>query len=115
MSVLYQNNITTFDDSFQPTGGSKFDPWPHFEMKKLRHELTLTVEGPDDLRQAVEGCLQQATAAGLLAAVVASFTGVGIGGTAAAFTVFQAEFTRCAGEQVTAKLDDKSHWITWWT
>jgi len=115
MAILYQNTIAVFDDSFQPTG-VEWDGWvPHVKMKKLRHELTLTVEGPDDLGGAVQNCIQQGTIAAAVAAIAASFIGAGIGATGPAWTAFQATFIQCAGEQVQMRLDDKSHWIEWVT
>jgi hypothetical protein len=120
MSVLHQGPIAVFDDSFQPTGtihwhkeGRFKIPTPHAEMKKLRHELILTVEGPDDFKGAVENCFKQAAISASIAAVAASFIGAGIGATSAAWETFQVQFLACAGGQVHVRIDDSSHWITW--
>lgn len=114
MAVLVSKTIAVFDDSFQPTGAIHMQGInPHIEMKKLRHELSLTVEGPDDLKDAVAGCLKQAAVAAALTAVVAAFSGVGISATSAAWSIFETSFIGCTGHQVTARIDDKSHWITW--
>ena len=120
MSILHQGSIAIFDDSFQPTGtihwpndGPFGIPTPHVEMKKLRHELTLTVEGPEDLRAAVEDCFKQAAVSAAIAAVIGSFVGAGIGATGAAWETFQTQFIACAGNQIQVRIDDQSHWITW--
>lgn len=115
MAVLYQNVIAVFDDSFQPTGVEWEGLVPHLKMKKLRHELTITVEGPEDLGESARTCLQEAGIAGLVAAVAAAFIGAGIGATGPAWAAFQAAFVRCAGNQVSLHLDDNSHWIEWRT
>lgn len=120
MSVLHQGTIAVFDDSFQPTGtihwrndGPLGIPNPHVEMKKLRHELVLKIEGPDGLKDAAEDCLKQAAISAAIAAVISSFVGAGIGATGAAWGIFQAQFLACAGQQVQVRIDDSSHWITW--
>lgn len=115
MAALVDEVIGVFDDSFQPTGNTKFDPWPHLEMKKLRHELHLTIEGPDDGAAAARNCLNQALGAGLIAAVGTAFLGVGIGATAAAWEAASATLLTCLGGQFSTRLDDRSNWITWWT
>ena len=114
MAVLYQNSIAIYDDSFQPTGTIHWNGFtPHIEMKKLRHELTLTVDGPDNLAGAVQQCVQQGAIAAAISVIAASFIGAGVGATGPAWAAFQAAFVNCAGNQVQARLDDNSHWITW--
>lgn len=118
MSEVYKDVIAVFDDSFQPTGNTKGSLWPpslSIEMKKLRHELTLTVEGPESGAAAARECVQRAAQAGLLGAVAGAFVGVGLGATTGAWAAAQAELVRCMGEQFSARIDDNSHWITWWT
>lgn len=120
MATLVDRQIAVFDDSFQPTGtihwrndGPFGLPNPHVEMKKLRHELHLTIDGPNDLSGAVQQCLQQSLIAGLITGLAAAFLGAGLGATGPAWNAFQAAFINCAGHQVTTRIDDKSHWISW--
>lgn len=115
MAILVDDTIAVYDDSFQPTGNVRFDPWPHMEMKKLRHELHLVIEGPDDGTAAARDCLGRAAAAGLIAAIGTAFLGVGIGATAAAWEAASAALVKCLGDQFRVHLDDRSHWISWWT
>jgi hypothetical protein len=110
--VIHRQTIATFDDSIQPTGRTKFDPWPHLEMKKLHHELELIVEGPDEAQ--IVSCIRKAAAAGLIAAIVAAFI---TGGAAlpAAISAFLTELKNCLGDTFTARVDNHSHWEYWWT
>jgi hypothetical protein len=114
MGVLLAKTIAVYDDSFEPTGTIHWHGIePHIEMKKLRHELSLTIEGPDDTKEAILNCLKQAGVASALSATVAAFAGAGIGATPAAWDLFRNAFLTWAGQQVNARLDDQSHWITW--
>ncbi|MGY3695007.1 hypothetical protein ACVIGA_005087 [Bradyrhizobium sp. USDA 3240] len=110
--VIHRQIIASFDDSFQPTGRTKFDPWPHLEMKKLHHELELVVEGPDE--QKIKDCVARAAAAGLIAAIIAAFA---TGGAAmpAAISAFLAALQTCLGNNFIARIDNHSHWEYWWT
>lgn len=110
--VIVRQIIASFDDSIQPTGRTRFDPWPHIEMKKLHHELELIVEGPDEAK--IRDCIQKAIAAGLIAAILAAFI---TGGAAlpAAISTFLAELHRCLGNGFSARVENHSHWIYWWT
>lgn len=110
--VIYNQTLAVFDDSFQPTGNTKFDPWPHAEMKKLRHELILTVKGPDEAK--IRSCLQQGA---ILAAIAAIAAAAGTGGAAlpAAVSAFTSSLVSCLGESYDVRIDDRSHWIYWWT
>lgn len=110
--VIYRQVIASFDDSFQPTGRTKFDPWPHIEMKKLHHELELIIEGPDE--QKIRDCVTRAAAAGLIAAIVAAFA---TGGAAlpAAISAFLAALESCLGNSFTVRIENHSHWVYWWT
>jgi hypothetical protein len=111
-AAIVSTDLAIYDDSFQPTGNTKFDPWPHVEMKKLRHHLTLTVSGPDE--QKIRSCINQAIGAGLLVAIAAAYTTGGLG-LSAAVTAFLSSLTSCLGNGFEAKVDDRSYWITWWT
>jgi hypothetical protein len=110
--VIHRQTIASFDDSIQPTGRTKWDPWPHLEMKKLHHELELVVEGPDEAQ--IISCIKKAAAAGLIAAIVAAFV---TGGAAlpAAISAFLTELERCLGNKFSARVDNHSHWVYWWT
>ncbi|MDK9696744.1 MAG: hypothetical protein OEL76_10150 [Siculibacillus sp.] len=120
MAILFTHSIASFDDSHQPTGrivtrndGPFGLPNPHLEWKRLHHELVLTVEGPDDLRDAVNGCLQQAAVAAAIAGLSAAFLGAGLGATGPALEVFKSVFTACIGRSIDVRLDDRSEWIVW--
>lgn len=115
MAILVNDVIGSYDDSFQPTGNTKFDPWPHAEMKKLHHELHLVIEGPDEGAAAARNCLNQAASLGLIAAIGAAFLGIGLGATDAAWKAASAVLTNCLGSTFSARLEDQSHWETWWT
>lgn len=115
MAKLVDNVIASFDDSFQPTGRVKADPWPHIEMKKLKHRLRLIIEGPDDGEAVARDCLSKAIAAGLIAAVATAFLGVGLGATTAAWEAAQKMLLGCLGSKFSVKIDDDTEWETWWT
>lgn len=110
--VIVKESLGSYDDSFQPTGNTKFDPWPHIEMKKLHHDLVLIVEGPDD--QKIRDCIAKAAAAGLVAAIVAALI-TGGAALAAAISAFIAALEQCLGSAFTVRVEDQSHWIYWWT
>jgi|GEM_PF-3209106 len=108
-SVIYRREIAAFDDSFQPIGMcSTFS----VRMKKLRHTLTLVIEGPD--QNQIEKCVEQALHAGLIAAVIAVFA---TGGAAlqAAASAFISALTNCLGNSYEVRIEDRSHWIEWCT
>ena len=120
MPILFSHSIASYDDSHQPTGtvhwrneGPFGLPVPHPEWKRLHHVLTLIIEGPDDLRDAVNGCLQQAAVAAAIAGLSAAFLGAGIGATGPALEVFKSVFTACIGRSIDVRLDDRSEWIVW--
>lgn len=115
--VSVQQSLATYDDSFQPTGtihwkndGPFGTPMPHLEMKKLRHDLTLTIEGPDEDR--IRGCIRQAAAVGLIAAIVAAIA-TGGGALHAAISAALAALEQCLGDGFSVRIDDQSHWIFW--
>lgn len=113
--VIVERSIAVFDDSFQPTGtihwSGGFPPIPHIEMKKLRHELTLRVEGPDEAQ--IHHCIDTSLAAGAIAALLGAFAS---GGWAAAEAFAATAITTlkgCLGGAFTVEMSDRSHWITW--
>jgi len=94
---------------------------PIMELQQLRHELFLTIEGPDleNVRTAVNECLSTAELAGMLAGITAAFTPIGlIGALEVAKNVFLAAFSACIGSKIpefagmiNAKFPDHSHWV----
>ncbi|MDP2372451.1 hypothetical protein [Reyranella sp.] len=111
-NVIVRRNLASYDDSIQPTGATRFDPWPHFEMKKLHHNLVLIVEGPDEAH--ILDCINKAIAAGLLAAIVAACATLGAA-LPAAISAFMKALGLCLGAGFTVKVEDQSHWVYWWT
>ena len=110
---IIEKHVATFDDSFQPTGKiCKWDPLPHAEMKKLRHDLIVTISGPDENH--IRSCIESALTAGIIAALVAAFT---TGGAAfpAAVAAATSALTGCLGAGYSVRFDDRSHWIYWCT
>jgi hypothetical protein len=108
-NAIVQYNLATFDDSFQPIGSCG---WLSIKMKKLRHELTLTVEGPDEAK--IRSCIQESIAVGLIAAIVAVYA-TGGGALQAALSAFVAQMEACLSGGYTIRIDDRSHWIEWCT
>lgn len=47
MVAIVHMAVGHFEDSWQPTGQTKFDPWPHAQMKKLVHTRVLHIDGPN--------------------------------------------------------------------
>ena len=120
MAILFNHSISSYDDSHQPTGtvhwrndGPFGLPNPHPEWKRLHHELFLIIEGPDDLRDAVIGCINQGAVAAALAVLAAAFLGAGLGATGPAFEAFRAVFTACIGSALEVRIEDHSDWIFW--
>lgn len=107
--VIVSETIAVYDDSFQPIG---FCGPFRLKMKKLRHELTLTVEGPDEAK--IRDCMRKAVAAGLIAAIVSAFV---TGGAAlpAAISACTATLKACLGDSFSIRFDNRSHWIEWCT
>jgi len=110
--AIVQQHLASYDDSFQPTGNTKFDPWPHAQMKKLHHDLVLIVSGPDEAR--IRSCINKAVAAGLLAAIVAAISTLGAA-LPAAISAFLAELENCLGNSFGVRIENQSHWEYWWT
>ena len=114
MPTLVDHIIGNYEDSFQPTGGVKGFP-PHFEWKKLHHDLHIVIDGPANGMSAALDCLNKAVGAGLLAGVLAAFGTGGLAAANVAFAAASASFTTCLGNQYQVRLNDSSYWITWWT
>ena len=109
-SVIYQRELAVYDDSFQPIGFCS--GFGRIKMKKLRHELTLTVEGPDQ-KQIID-CVERSIAVGLIAAIIAAYV-TGGAALSAAISAFLANLKSCLGEGFSVRVDDRSHWIEWCT
>ena len=106
---IYREQITSYSDSWQPTGGhcGKFPhEWP--KTKQLQHNLYLEVDGPD--RGDVIRCLQEAGVAAALAAVVAAYATAGAALHAAEVT-FTEVFLDCIGRSYSVNFPDESHWV----
>lgn len=107
--VIVSHQLAIFDDSFQPIG---FCSWKSVKMKKLRHELTLVVTGPDEAK--IRDCIAKALGAGLIAAIIVTFP-TGGGGLAAALSAFLGYLENCLGSAFQVRIDNRSHWIEWCT
>lgn len=114
----YSQTLASYDDSLQPTGtvhwkndGPFGTPNPHLEWKKLHHELTLAVSGPDEGR--IRGCVNQAFAAGVLASVIAAVASGGAAAAQAGISAALSALTGCLGDGFTASVNDNSHWEYW--
>jgi hypothetical protein len=115
MALLVSDVVAQFEDSWQPTGNTKWENWAiHVEMKKLKHKLVLRIDGPENTQAVVRGCMTQAAGAGLIAAVAAAFA---TGGAAlpAATTAALGALANCLGNAYQVRFDDESNWETWWT
>jgi hypothetical protein len=106
----FEKVIAVYDDSFQPIG---LCHGFHIKMKKLRHQLTLTVTGPDEAK--IRSCVSQAIGAGTLAALIAAFSTGGLGAAHAFFAAAIASLEGCLASGYKVRFDDKSHWIEWCT
>lgn len=107
--VVIRDKIAAFDDSFNITGScGGFS----LKMKKLRHELFLVVEGPDERK--IRRCIEEALGIGLIAAIIAVYA-TGGGALSAAMSALVAHVTKCLGNEFSVRLEDKSHWIHWCT
>lgn len=109
--AIISKEIAVYDDSFQPIGFCSGFP-PRVKMKKLRHRLVLTIEGPDEGK--IRRCINEAIAAGLLAAIVAVFI-TGGAALSAAIAALKSYLVSCLGSSFTIRVDRKSHWIEWCT
>ena len=107
--VFIRDKIAAFDDSFNITGScGGFS----LKMKKLRHELFLIVEGPDERK--IRRCVEEALGVGLIAAIIAVYA-TGGGALSAAMSALVAHVTQCLGDGFSVRLEDTSHWIHWCT
>jgi len=109
-------DIVSFEDSIQPTGGSKLvvDGWStrvSLEFKKLKHHLVLSISGPSP--SDASRCFQQALNAGAVAAVASVYLTGGLA-LQAAINVLVATLTTCLG-QATIQVNNHSEWEYWWT
>ncbi len=114
-NAIVEQAVAIYDDSFQPTGTIHWDggfiPLPHVEMKKLRHELTLIIEGPDEGQ--IRRCIDTSLAAGAVAALIAAFATGGWGAAEAFAATALSTLEGCLGAGFSVRLNDRSHWITW--
>lgn len=108
--AIIQETIAVWDDSFQPIGFCSGFP-PKIKMKKLRHELVVTIDAPDEGQ--IRRCLNEAAAAGLVAAVAAVVL-TGGGALSAAVGAYISYLQGCIAN-ASVRVDNKSHWIEWCT
>ena len=107
--ALIRHTLARYEDSWQPIGHcGGFS----IKMKKLVHELVLTVEGPDE--EKIRSCIQNSIGVGLIAAIVAVYA-TGGGALPAAVSAFLSHLTGCLGDGFKAQVDDHSHWVEWCT
>lgn len=121
---LWSTNIGgAYDDSHQvdchmENAGIFGLPSPHCRTRALRHELRLVINGPNDanLRQAINGCVQQGAIVGAVAGVGGAVAtgGVAVG---AAVQTFINYVATCVGgyaaQSITANINNDSHWVTY--
>ena len=120
---LWSTNLVTYDDSWQPPScewrneGIIGTPSLHCgSARALRHELRLSVYGPNDphIRQAVQGCVQQGAVAGVTAGIGAGVA-TGGSGASAGVQVFINYVATCVGgyaaQSLSAGTNDHSHWV----
>lgn len=115
--VIFKRNIASYEDSHQPTGTVHWKndgPFglsiPHPEMKKLVHNLSLIIEGPDE--EKIRKCVNDALSQGVFAGIIAAFVTGGIGVIEAFLATVTASLTACIGGG-TVKFADDSHWEYW--
>lgn len=108
-NVLVRQQLASYDDSFNPIG---FCSGLSIKMKKLRHTLTLVVEGPDE--QKVRQCFAEAAGAGLVAAIIAAYATGGLG-LQAAVSAFLSSLKGCLGDSFSVNVENDSYWIEWCT
>jgi hypothetical protein len=105
---VFRLTLCVHEDGFRPTGAIHHSGGlPRVEMKKLRHRLVLTVEGPD--RAAIENGLARAAVKSAVATAAAS-------GGAVLQTAMSEALARLIdhlGPGYAARIEDQSHWIYW--
>lgn len=105
-AALVRQDLASFDENPVPIGfGASFD---HIEMKKLRHTLSLTIEGPDS--SAIHRRLVEATAMGLVANIARAHA-LGGGALYAAISALLARLQRHLGDAFDVRIDDRTDWI----
>lgn len=109
-AAMLRHDLVSLDDSHAAVG-----PGRHagsVRMKRLRHTLTLTVEGPDEAR--IRRCLAESAGAGLVEGVVAAYPAGG-GALTAAVSALLVRLQDYLGDAFGARVDDHSCWIEWCT
>jgi hypothetical protein len=107
--VIVREPLAHYDDSFNAIGlCGGFS----IKMKKLSHDLTLIVEGPDEGK--IRECIAQATGIGLIAAIIAVYA-TGGGALSAATAAFLSSIEGCLGNSFSVRIDDEQHWVEWCT
>jgi hypothetical protein len=101
--TLFEKTLAVYDDSWQVESAIPF------KMKALRHELTFSIFGAEDLRQAVSSCAGQPTVANGLASAAAVFRTQNDFGPLR--DALAAALSNCVGGALRVALDDQSHWV----
>lgn len=107
--VIIREKIASYEDSWQPIGVC--GPFS-VRMKKLLHELTLIVEGPDESK--IRACIGDAMGVGLIAGLLSAFI-TGGAALASATTAFITHLKGCLGSEFHVRLNDSSRWEEWCT
>ena len=100
------HEIASFDDSINPI--DYLVGQGCLRTRKLRHTLTLTVQGPDEIR--IRRSLADATGAGLVAAIVAVYANGG-GALFAAVAALLSQLKASLDEAFLVRVEDQSRWV----
>ncbi|MDM2844202.1 hypothetical protein NMD21_19415 [Citrobacter portucalensis] len=111
MVVILDEKIARYEDSHQIHSVSIIDFYLKTTMKKLEHNLYITINGPDEDK--AKSCFYQALQAGLITGVAAAFIGAGVGAAELGFTVAKKTMLDCMGNEFEIRLRDESHWVYW--
>jgi len=110
-NYIFNQTVAVYDDSFQPIG--LCSGFGSIKMKKLRHEITLIIEGPDESK--IRRCFEESVAAGLIAGIAAVFLTGGLA-LSAALAAFKSYLIQClADSSFEVRIERSSHWIEWCT
>jgi len=107
MSMVRQL-LVSYDDRFSPAGwcGS----FGTIQTKKLHHELTMTVFGPDEAK--IRRCVADATGIGFVAAAAVAYADGG-GALFAAVSRLLTHLHDGLGDAYNVRIDDQTNWIEW--
>jgi hypothetical protein len=104
--VLCRQDLASFDENFSPID-SRGGPGPT-SMRKLRHTLMLTAEGPNETK--IRRCIAEALELGFGERIVAAYA-IGGGALSTAISALLSHLESCLGDGFTTRIDDDSEWI----